>query len=425
VVTELVHAGAERVVATCVVVVVTHLGLFVGLGSFDGFFRESHVLLVRWTRNGSVNGEVVDLGCLGVSVLRLGRTAVNSEVVDFCLLSGVVLRARRASVNGEVVDFCLLGLVLRSGRLAVDSEVVELSLLGVVVLRLRGASVNSKVVDFCLLGVELGSGSAFNGVVVGLEVVLRVVVRVRVRVGRRVFSGKGLGRAVTLAVFTFSEVDGGGVVGMTVGVDLYVCVGSLVLSSRRLVLRRWLVWGGFELRGLVLRGRLRSLSFFSDRKVLFFVLEILDTGTVVMFFFTRNTDLFFAQALLAARRNLFGGDRDRRVLTFPSGFGLGLDLNLFVGFGFGNGLSMGLGFPICRWEDAEGNGDASLKVQICDFCWRERSFSFNLPKFEGLTRSSLALVPTKQKSKRMEKNREMASEGLRSFFSSCLDEVVF
>jgi hypothetical protein len=167
------------------------------------------------------------------------------------------------------------------------------------------------------------------------------------------------------------------------------------------------------------------LSFFSDGKVLFFVLEILDTGTVVMFFFTRNTDLFFAQALLAARRNLFGGDRDRRVLTFPSGFGLGLDLNLFVGFGFGNGLSMGLGFPICRWEDAEGNGDASLKVQICDFCWRERSFSFNLPKFEGLTRSSLALVPTKQKSKRMEKNREMASEGLRSFFSSCLDEVVF
>lgn len=144
--------------------------------------------------------------------------------------------------------------------MAVDSEVVELSLLGVVVLRLRGASVNSEVVDFCLLGVELGSGSAFNGVVVGLEVVLRVVVvmRERVRVGRRVFGGKGLGRAVTLAVFTFSEVDGGGVVGMTVGVDLYVCVGSLVLSSRRLVLRRRLVWGRFELRGLVLRRRLRS-----------------------------------------------------------------------------------------------------------------------------------------------------------------------
>jgi hypothetical protein len=92
---------------------------------------------------------------------------------------------------------------------------------------------------------ELGSGSAFNGVVVGLEVVLRLVVRVRV--GRRVFCGKSLGRAVTLAVFTFSEVDGGGVVGMTVGVDLYVSVRSLILG------RRWLVLGR-----LVLRGRLRS-----------------------------------------------------------------------------------------------------------------------------------------------------------------------
>jgi len=92
----------------------------------------------------------------------------------------------------------------------------------------------------------LGSGSAFNGVVVGLEVVLSLVVRVRVRVGSRVFSGKGLGRAVTLAVFTFSEIDGGGVVGMTVGVDLYVSVRSLVLGG-------WLV-----LRGLVLRGRFRS-----------------------------------------------------------------------------------------------------------------------------------------------------------------------
>ncbi|EXK34002.1 hypothetical protein FOXG_18464 [Fusarium oxysporum f. sp. lycopersici 4287] len=107
---------------------------------------------------------------------------------------------------------------------------------------------------------------------------------------------------------------------------------------------------------------------FTDSKVLFFVFEFLDTGTAVTFFFTRNTDLFFAKALLSARRNLFGGDRDRRVLTFPSGLGLlGFDLNLFVGFCFGNGLGMGFGFPICRWEDAKGNGDASLKVQICDF----------------------------------------------------------
>lgn len=260
---------------------------------------------------------------------------------------------------------------------------------------------------------ELGSGSAFNGVVVGFEVVLRLVVRVRVGVGRRVFCGKSLGRAVTLAVFTFSKVDGGGVVGMTVGVDLYVSVRSLILG-RRLVLGR-----------LVLRGRLRSSGVFTDSKV-FFVLEFLDTGTVVMFFFTRNTDLFFAKVFLwARRRSLFGGDRDRRVLTFPSGFGLlGLDLNLFVGFGLGNGLCMGLGFPICRWEDAERDGDACLKVQICDFCWRERSFSYNLPKFERKTRSSLALVPTKQKSKRMEKNRRWRAKAFSRSFLSCLGEVV-
>jgi hypothetical protein len=227
-ITELVSTGAERVVMTCVVVVVTHLGLVVDLGSFDGFFRESHVLLVRWTGNRSVNGEVVDVSCLGIAVLGLGRAAVNSEVVDFSLLSGLVLRVRRSSVNSEVVDFSLLGGVLRSGRSAVNGEVV-VGLLCVVVLRVRGASVNSEVVDFSLLGrVELGSGSAFNGVVVGLEVVLSVVVRVRV--GSRVFSGKGLGRAVTLAVFTFSEIDGGGVVGMTVGVDLYVSVRSLMLA---------------------------------------------------------------------------------------------------------------------------------------------------------------------------------------------------
>lgn len=114
-ITELVSTGAERVVLT-VVVVVTHLGLgVVDLGSFDGFFSESHVLLVRWTSNRCVNGEVVDLSCLGIAVLRLGRAAVNSEVVDFCLLRSV----------------------LRSGRTAVNSEVVKLGLLGLVVLRAR------------------------------------------------------------------------------------------------------------------------------------------------------------------------------------------------------------------------------------------------------------------------------------------------
>lgn len=129
---------------------------------------------------------------------------------------------------------------------------------------------------------------------------------------------------------------------------------------------------------------------FADSKLL--LLEFLDTGTgtAVTFFFTRNTDLFFAVPFFAGR-NLFGGDGDRRVLTFPSGLWLlGFDLNLFVGFG--DGLGVGFAFPICRWEDAEGDGDASLKVQVCDFCWRERTFSYNLPKLERKTRRILWLL---------------------------------
>lgn len=69
------------------------------------------------------------------------------------------------------------------------------------------------------------------------------------------------------------------------------------------------------------------------------MLLVLDTGTAVTFFFTRNPDLFFAKAmlslLLGARRK-FSGSSDRRVLTFPSGFLLlGLDLNLLVSLGDG------------------------------------------------------------------------------------------
>jgi hypothetical protein len=125
-----VHAAGAHGVVVTVVVVVTHLGLVVWLGSFDGFFGKSHVLLVRWTRNRSVNGEVVDLSCLGISVLRLGRAGVNSEVVDLGLLRGVVLRSGRSAVNGEVVELGLLGvLVLRARGTSVNSEVVELGLL--------------------------------------------------------------------------------------------------------------------------------------------------------------------------------------------------------------------------------------------------------------------------------------------------------
>lgn len=100
-------------------------------------------------------------------------------------------------------------------------------------------------------------------------------------------------------------------------------------------------------------------------------LFVLDTGTAVTFFFTRDMDL-----LAVARRQL-GGGSERRVLTLPSGLLLvgEVDVNLFVGRG-----DLGvLGFPVGGGEDAEGNGDAGLKVQDDDF-WRERIFSYNLPE---------------------------------------------
>ena len=54
------------------------------------------------------------------------------------------------------------------------------------------------------------------------------------------------------------------------------------------------------------------------------VMLVMDTGTVVTFFFTRVTDLF-AVTMFALRGNV-SVNRDRRVLTFPSGFFGGLDL---------------------------------------------------------------------------------------------------
>lgn len=141
-------------------------------------------------------------------------------------------------------------------------------------------------------------------------------------------------RTESLAIFTLSDVYGA-CVGLTVSVNLNVSV--VVLGVRRTVL-------------------------FAD------VVLFLETGTAVTFFLTRDTDLFFGVAVLA-----------RRVLTFPSGrlllgeidFELLLSLNL---------LSLGVVVPVGRGEDAEGDGDASLKVQVDDFCWRERIFSYNLPR---------------------------------------------
>lgn len=105
----------------------------------------------------------------------------------------------------------------------------------------------------------------------------------------------------------------------------------------------------------------------------FFVVRVLDTGTVVMLLFTSYTDLFFAVTLLSARRKVDRGLR-RRVLTFPSGFLLGeLDLNLFVGLDSGGLSSLsGLFVFVRRREDAEGNGYSGFKIQIADLYGAKR-----------------------------------------------------
>jgi hypothetical protein len=129
------------------------------------------------------------------------------------------------------------------------------------------------------------------------------------------------------------------------------------------------------------------------------VVLVMDTGTVVMFFFVRKTGLFFAVEVLSAGR--LSVDRDRRVFTFPSGLVLGgkMELKLFVLCL--DGLGLDLAVAICRGEDAERNGDAGLKVQIDDF-WCERIFSFNLSdllKSERMEQEGSSGSCSKQKSK--------------------------
>ena len=51
---------------------------------------------------------------------------------------------------------------------------------------------------------------------------------------------------------------------------------------------------------------------------------VLGTGTAVLFLFTSDADLFFADAVLNARK--FGLDLERRVVTFPSGLVRMLDV---------------------------------------------------------------------------------------------------
>lgn len=90
-----------------------------------------------------------------------------------------------------------------------------------------------------------------------------------------------------------------------------------------------------------------------------------DTGTVVTFFFTRETDLFFVEAvLLSTGRKMGRGVNTRRVLTLPSGFLGESDLKLFVSY-LSLRLGLGLLFVGGR-EDAKGHGNAGFKVQVGD-----------------------------------------------------------
>jgi hypothetical protein len=127
---------------------------------------------------------------------------------------------------------------------------------------------------------------------------------------------------------------------------------------------------------------------------------VLGTGTAVTFFFTRDTDLVFAVAMLSTGWKLSGGSSERRLLTFPSGLLLGweVDANLLVGLG-DLGLLVGFfGFPVCRGKDAKGDGDARLKVQVGGLGEVERIFSFNLSKQcdERKTRRILRLLLSRQ-----------------------------
>jgi hypothetical protein len=80
-----------------------------------------------------------------------------------------------------------------------------------------------------------------------------------------------------------------------------------------------------------------------------------------MLLFASYADLFFAVAISTGRKIGLGGVR--RVLTFPSGGLLWrkIELDLLVGLG-GCGCR-GVGLAVRRGEDAEGDGDAGLKVQ--------------------------------------------------------------
>lgn len=169
-----------------VLVVVTHLGLLLSgreAGGFNGFFGELYVFTGSRTGNASVDGELVEVG-------------------------GVVLVGGRSNtlLNGELVDVSSVLLVGSRGHALFNGELVEVR------------------------GVLAGSGSRHtrvNGVFVDLSVVVGLVSTRCDAVYSSVVGLGVVGGTVTLAVLTFSEVNGAGVrlgVSASVNVDVGVCV---------------------------------------------------------------------------------------------------------------------------------------------------------------------------------------------------------
>jgi hypothetical protein len=251
---------------------------------------------------------------------------VNVNVVVVLMATGVHDAVR------ELVNALAEGVVL--------AVVVVVTHVGFLVGTREASRLNGLFGDVSPLLVRgTGGDTGVNGEFVdtGIGLVLRLV-------GCAVYSSVVLGTK-TLTVLTFGNVNGACV---RLG-DVNVNVSLVVLGARRTVL-------------LV-------------SKVLVMLVLGLGTGTAVTFFLTRVMDLFFAVALLSARRK-FSRNGVRRVLTFPSGVVLGeLDFELLLGFGLGLRLAVLVG----RRKDAEGDRDSGFKVQIDDFCWRERIFSYNLP----------------------------------------------
>jgi len=102
----------------------------------------------------------------------------------------------------------------------------------------------------------------------------------------------------------------------------------------------------------------------------------LTARTAVTIFFTSDTNLFL-RIVLFPRRKVSG---QRRVVTFPSGallFLREIDLSFYMGLSSCfNGVA-----PVRRREDAEGNRDSGVKVQVDDLSSENTSrMPFDLPK---------------------------------------------